>query len=139
MSQITPNVVISCFEETRNRLFFHAWHITHILNCASELASAEYPINLPTHRMLLEDDEHFAPAESLIRLAAGKVEEWTKGGGTILVHCQGGVSRSPAIVMAWLILYKNYSFDDAWTTVAKAHRYTQPNRYFVKILKALAR
>lgn len=138
MSQITPTIVISSFEETHNRLFFHAWHITHILNCATELSSAEYPVNLPTYKILLDDDEDFAPAEALIRLAAGKLEEWTKGGGTVLVHCQAGISRSPTVVMAWFILYKGYSFDDAWTTVVKAHPQSRPNRYFVKILKALA-
>ena len=138
MSQIVPHVVISCFEETQNRIFFHAWEITHVLNCASELMSAEYPFPCPVQKFMLEDDEGFAPAESMIRLAAGKLEEWLRGGGTVLVHCQGGVSRSPTVVMAWLIIYRKYSFDDAWTTAVKAHPHARPNRGFVKILQALS-
>ncbi len=31
----------------------------------------------------------------------------------LLVHCQGGINRSPAIIIAYLVMYKSYSVDDA--------------------------
>jgi protein-tyrosine phosphatase len=31
----------------------------------------------------------------------------------LLVHCQGGINRSPAIIIAYLVMYKSYSIDTA--------------------------
>jgi len=31
----------------------------------------------------------------------------------LLVHCQGGINRSPAIIIAYIVIYKSYSVDDA--------------------------
>ncbi len=33
----------------------------------------------------------------------------------ILVHCQGGVSRSPTIILAYLVKYTSMSFDESIT------------------------
>jgi atypical dual specificity phosphatase len=137
MSQITPQIVLGSLENASSDLFFRAWKITHILNCAVEHGSFQYPNQLPTIYVPLEDDEYPA-AESLILNAAGALEEWTKKGHVVFVHCKAGVSRSPTIVMAWLMVYKNYSFDDAWTSVVKARPYARPNSGFVKILKSLS-
>jgi protein-tyrosine phosphatase len=32
---------------------------------------------------------------------------------TLLVHCQGGINRSPAIIIAYLVIYKSYTIIDA--------------------------
>ena len=138
MSQITPLVVLGNMTDASSDLFFRAWSIQRILNCAEEHAGHQYPCDLPKLCVPLEDDEYPA-AESLVLNAAGKLEEWTRQGLVVFVHCKAGISRSPTIVMAWLILYKKYSFDDAWTTVVKARPFVRPNPSFVKILKSLGK
>jgi atypical dual specificity phosphatase len=136
MSEITPHVVLGDMGNASSELFFRAWKITHILNCAAEHISHKYPAELPSVCVPLEDEKHPA-AESLILTAAGKLEEWVKQGYRAFVHCKAGISRSPTVVMAWLITYRGYSFDDAWCKVVKARTMVYPNPYFVQILKEL--
>ena len=54
----------------------------------------------------------------------------------IFVHCNAGISRSPAIIIAYLIKALNYSFKDAFNYV-KSKRNIKPNDKFIKELQNL--
>ena len=54
----------------------------------------------------------------------------------IFVHCNAGISRSPAIIIAYLIKALNYSFKDAYNLV-KSKRNIKPNEKFIQELKDL--
>ena len=136
MSEVLDNIVIGDMENASSELFFRAWGITRILGCAVEHINHRYPSTAPSIIIGLEDDEYPA-AESQLMVAAGQLEQWINQGHRVFVHCKAGISRSPAVVMAWLIRYKNYSFDDAWCTVVKARQIARPNPHFIKILKGL--
>jgi protein-tyrosine phosphatase len=41
------------------------------------------------------------------------VKESIDGGGIVLIHCKQGVSRSPALGIAYLMENRGYTFDDA--------------------------
>lgn len=53
----------------------------------------------------------------------------------ILVHCHAGISRSPTIVIAYLMRAENMTFTDAYNYVAKRRAFIRPNNGFVKQLK----
>ncbi|XP_034194713.1 dual specificity protein phosphatase 19 [Osmia lignaria lignaria] len=55
----------------------------------------------------------------------------------ILVHCNAGVSRSPAIIISYLIISEKLSYSDAYAKVKKLRNYIKPNEGFVKQLKML--
>ena len=55
----------------------------------------------------------------------------------IFVHCNAGVSRSPSIVIAYLIKSLNYTFNDAYNFVKKKRNIIKPNEKFIKELKDL--
>lgn len=57
--------------------------------------------------------------------------------GVVLVHCNAGVSRSASVVIAFLILKKRMSFDDAFELVKERRPAIQPNSGFVKQLREL--
>lgn len=57
--------------------------------------------------------------------------------GTILIHCNAGVSRSASICIAYLILEKNMSFDAAFALVKSKRECIQPNPGFLQQLKKL--
>jgi len=57
--------------------------------------------------------------------------------GTAYVHCQAGISRSPAIVMAYLI-WKGSSFEEAYQCVKQARPIARPNESFIRQLKQYA-
>lgn len=55
----------------------------------------------------------------------------------ILVHCNAGVSRSPTLVIAFLMLVKRFSFLEAYDHVKKARNCINPNVGFIKQLQNL--
>ncbi|XP_054007985.1 dual specificity protein phosphatase 19 [Hylaeus anthracinus] len=55
----------------------------------------------------------------------------------ILVHCNAGVSRSPTIVISYLMLSKKLSYDNAYGEVKKIRHCIKPNEGFVRQLKML--
>jgi protein-tyrosine phosphatase len=59
-----------------------------------------------------------------------------KAGGTVLVHCHGGVSRAAALVLAYLIGEEGLSYTTAWERLRKARPVVAPNDGFVQQLRA---
>lgn len=55
----------------------------------------------------------------------------------ILVHCNAGVSRSATVVIAYLILIKNFSYIEAYNCVKKSRNCINPNAGFIKQLQNL--
>uniref|UniRef100_A0A2A4J9H9 Uncharacterized protein n=1 Tax=Heliothis virescens TaxID=7102 RepID=A0A2A4J9H9_HELVI len=56
-------------------------------------------------------------------------------GGTVLVHCHFGVSRSAAVVIAFIMEKYSLCFEDAFTLVKSKRRFVGPNVGFVAQLK----
>lgn len=59
-----------------------------------------------------------------------------RSGGNVLVHCQQGVSRSPAIVIAYLIHDLGISYEQAYALVKRCRPCINPNPGFVAGLRA---
>ena len=55
----------------------------------------------------------------------------------IFVHCNAGVSRSPSIIIAYLIKSLNYNFKDAYNFVKYKRNIINPNEKFMKELQSL--
>ena len=63
-------------------------------------------------------------------------KEEEKEGGSCLVHCQMGCSRSVAICVAFIMWKEGLSYDEAFERVKKARAISRPNIGFVKALEA---
>lgn len=55
----------------------------------------------------------------------------------ILVHCNAGVSRSPAIIIAYLMIVMKLSYDEAYDKVKAVRSCIRPNDGFVKQLRSI--
>ena len=55
----------------------------------------------------------------------------------IFVHCNAGVSRSPSIIISYLIKSLNYSFNEAYNYVKNKRNIIKPNEKFMKELQNL--
>ncbi|XP_018402790.1 PREDICTED: dual specificity protein phosphatase 19-like [Cyphomyrmex costatus] len=55
----------------------------------------------------------------------------------ILVHCNAGVSRSASIVIAYLMIIKKLSYDEAYNIVKRARSCIRPNDGFIKQLRSI--
>eukprot|EP00842_Homolaphlyctis_polyrhiza_P001970 jgi/Hompol1/2774/HPOL_006156-RA len=61
-----------------------------------------------------------SPLQNLIPFFSGcsqYIDHAFTQGGSVLVHCNGGISRSPAFVVAYLMEYHNFTFGDAFQIV----------------------
>lgn len=90
-------------------------------------------------------DKKFVPCLDLpetcinevLREACAYIRGTHNNDGSVLVHCNAGVSRSAMVVIGYLILEKNYSFQDAYDLVKRKRPSIQPNSGFLKQLKSL--
>ena len=56
-------------------------------------------------------------------------------GNKVLVHCQGGISRSPTLVIAYLVQKKNLTLGNSFELVREKRPIIDPNEGFLYQLK----
>ena len=70
-------------------------------------------------RFPIHDHEEFADEQGVV---AGTLLPWIQEsrlcGSPILIHCEAGISRSPALVLTFLV-WKDFDFDEALKLVSK--------------------
>ena len=95
----------------------------------TELQHIEY-LQVP-----LRDDEN----ENLLRHISDAYAfmKRFKSQNSIMVHCNAGISRSAAIICAFLMMDMKYSLDKALEMVKSARSQASPNPGFLKQLKVL--
>lgn len=122
LSQITPTLFLSGAEASLNAALVSQKGITLIINATLSHACPAYPgvecvrvpvSDLPTANL----GTHFEQVAERIH--------GNRAGGT-LVHCAAGMSRSPALVMAYLMRYRG-------VTLCKAHRWVQESRPYIRL------
>eukprot|EP01062_Namystynia_karyoxenos_P050409 TRINITY_DN39189_c0_g1_i1.p1 TRINITY_DN39189_c0_g1~~TRINITY_DN39189_c0_g1_i1.p1 ORF type:complete len:230 (+),score=71.40 TRINITY_DN39189_c0_g1_i1:80-691(+) len=105
--------------------------VTHILCFAEELCV--FPDDFAYHQIRIADHEsseltpHFAAAFAFIDAALAS-------GGGVLVHCNAGISRSPSLVIAWLMGHLGVGFDEAALTVLRARPCANPVAFLGELL-----
>ncbi|WAR09257.1 DUS14-like protein [Mya arenaria] len=130
IAQVDQNVYlcgIGCIKEEnlKNR------GITHILNTAEELAEFQYPAldNLSVRHILMRDAEN-QDLLAFLDTCVDHIHSVTNSGGTILVHCVAGVSRSASVCMAYLVKYKNKTLFSAYQHIFNQRPCICPNLGF---------
>eukprot|EP01039_Chlorochromonas_danica_P002911 gene2911-3178_t len=65
------------------------------------------------------------------------IDQVVDEGGRVLVHCYAGISRSAAVVIAWLMQRFQWNYDKAFLHVLSCRRKICPNNHFAKTLREL--
>ncbi|GAA0138520.1 protein phosphatase [Lithospermum erythrorhizon] len=123
--------------------------ITHVLClCSNEIgqSDSQFPelfeyknFSVSAQRLSQISDDEDASIGGLFEEACDFINHVENLGGKILVHCFEGKSRSATVVLAYLMLRKNFTLLEAWNTLKRVHRRAQPNDGFAKILLDLDR
>jgi protein-tyrosine phosphatase len=110
--------------------------ITHVV-----CAAASPRIRFPTHFKYLKlEGLRDRPTQDLtphFEKAFEFIDDVCASGGRVLVHCFKGVSRSAAVVCAYLIVRKNLTLAEALDLVRAARRSVAPNQGFLRQLRAM--
>ncbi|XP_027125507.1 dual specificity protein phosphatase PHS1 [Coffea eugenioides] len=110
--------------------------ITHILClCANEIgqSDSQFPELFEYKNFSVCDNEDTLISD-IFKEAHDFIDHVEQTGGKVLVHCFEGKSRSATLVLAYLMLRKNYTLLEAWNALKRVHRRAQPNDGFAKVL-----
>ena len=102
--------------------------ITHILNCTCEI-ECHFPAKFAYRQLGLKDPD--PDLGSHIQAACQFIDEGLES-GAVLVDCQGAISRSPSIVLAWLCR-QGATLEGAVAELTKFLQ-TRPNRVFLEAI-----
>nr|QBK86547.1 MAG: dual specificity phosphatase [Marseillevirus LCMAC102] len=136
MSKITEQLYIGSITEASDKKWLDDHFITHIVNCAVEIKNF-FPNKYNYLRLDLYDSpeqslyQTFEPTHKFIKNAIGN-------GGTILVHCYAGVSRSSSIILYFLMKIKGWNYREALKYTKSKHSKTNPNFGFARQLVSVS-
>lgn len=137
----SPSIFLSSAAAAGNCDELQRLGITDVINVASSVPPPTNPCsNVTYHRYPLEDNASqdllgaLPPILALIDQLGS-----TSPPRRILVHCLWGVSRSVAVVAAWLISRRNCTLEQSMAMVRAGRPIANPNPAFCAMLFKLAR
>ncbi|XP_043704769.1 protein-tyrosine-phosphatase MKP1-like isoform X2 [Telopea speciosissima] len=128
-SRITDHIYLGSDAVARSREILRQNGITHVLNCVG-FVCPEYFKNDLVYKTLWLHDSPSEDITSILYDVFDYFEDVREHGGRVLVHCCKGVSRSTALVIAYLMWRNGQSFEDAFQYVKAARGVTNPNMGF---------
>lgn len=105
--------------------------ITHIL-IAGKFLEKFFPNDFEYHQINIIDRE-----TQDLSLYFEECNDFIKNAKKVLVHCVAGKSRSPSIVIGYLIAEKKMSFKEAFNLVKSKRSIVDPNANFIRNLQYL--
>ncbi|EMD35755.1 hypothetical protein CERSUDRAFT_53137, partial [Gelatoporia subvermispora B] len=137
---LPPSLYLGPCSAASNKAFLTVKCITHVLSVGS--TPAEKVDGVAYHRLSLNDSPTSSiteVSEEACKIIENAIASKSKGGvkGKILVHCSAGISRSPTLVVAYLMRAHKMSLKAALGQVAKARPPVSPNPGFLQQLKRL--
>lgn len=132
MSQIKQRIHIGNFRDAQDLKYLQRTGITHILCSAAELFPV-YPDRFNYKHVKANDipsynlARHFHEGADFIKNA---IEE----GGSVLIHCAAGISRSVSLTLAYFIKHEGMSLQSAYSLVKSKRFIANPNPGFMQQL-----
>ncbi|CAG2107078.1 unnamed protein product [Medioppia subpectinata] len=141
--EVFPNVFIGDERSVRNKPFLKMIGITHVVNCAEgsgftmvSTGSGYYADVGIKYIGINVLDVPQARISAHFHECANFMDKAIREGGKVIVHCYMGLSRSATITIAYLMIKKQMSAEEAVRTVRR-NREIRPNDGFLRQLLAL--
>ncbi|GAA6038510.1 hypothetical protein JCM8097_004605 [Rhodosporidiobolus ruineniae] len=137
--EILPGLYVGPFQPSWKLDILQGLGITHIL-CIAEtreqhLFRPKFPDNFVYHIEEIRD----ADDQNLIRIfpqVRDFIDSALVQGGRVLVHCGDGISRSPALVTAYVMIKTGLTHEDAFAFVQARRFCVAPRTEFIHQLEA---
>lgn len=135
--QVLDRVWIGGHSTATNESFMRENNIGLIVNCTRHVPSP-FRDDIATYRIPIDDHPEWKSLfQQHLRIVAQQIHTvLTESHQSVLVHCHAGVSRSATVVGAYLIIYRDFSVDDAIGTIqARKPETFRPSPIFKDILQ----
>ncbi|XP_067102028.1 dual specificity protein phosphatase 18-like isoform X1 [Osmerus mordax] len=127
VSQITPSLFLSGVDAAQKLTLITNRNITLIINATAELIVYPNYKGVEVLHVPVQDQPH-APLRHYFESVAESIHN--NHSGHTLVHCSAGRSRSPALIMAYLMKHKGVSLRQAHEWVLENRPHIRPNAGF---------
>lgn len=135
MTQVTPRLFIGSYDEASDLYWLMRNKITRVVNM-----SEEHVNYFPDNFLYFRGDAFDHPSQSLLKIFKEGYKfmiEGMKNGGSILVHCHAGISRSASMVIYYLMKTYGWSLNKSFAYLKKLRPRIQPNSGFMDQLKIM--
>lgn len=129
-SQLTDFLYVGGAVAAKDKTMLLRLGITHVINCAANVAPAFFPDEFRYYNIRLRDHSTQDIARHFYNIF-DFIETARQSGGRIFVHCIKGISRSPTMVIAYLMWYKRMGMYKALDFVRQARPVVDPNAGFI--------
>lgn len=129
MSLVAPNLHVGDEAAAASLHVLHEAGITHVLNCTHLPNALEGVAGAPAYLQLGLRD-HVSDSPMLQSAFAAGVEFITAAlasGGSVLVHCRAGISRSPTLAVAYLVSATRQPVEQVFERMRTQRHIIDPN------------
>jgi len=136
-TRLLPGLFVSGAVEANSFHTLRHLGITHVLNATEDLLLPDEDhcfasvLRVPLRDVEEEDIRPHLP------LAAAFIDDAMAQGGGVLVHCHAGQSRSCTIVLAWLMIHREFTLRRAVDFLQRHRPQAAPNAGYMAALIAL--
>jgi len=138
MDKITDKIFITSYETSLKIDVMKEYEIKTIIYISEQRklnnVLTQYKENNIDHHYFECEDRGSENIHKFFSKVVNIIESKKNSEGNILVHCMAGISRSPTLVMAWLI-HQGMTFKEAWNYIKQKRAIVGPNDGFEKQLK----
>ena len=131
IDKITDKIYLGEMDGLEDHNYFSKEKITHIISLIDIKIDNLKDLNITQKSIVDIEDTDNAKLYKYFKECIEFIESADK----IFIHCMCGVSRSPSIVIAYLLWKTHCSYYDAYYFVKNRRRFIYPNEGFVEQLK----
>lgn len=135
--KVYPHIYIGNAKFASDKALLKGLGITHIVNAAQEIPDFFKGDSSFQYLHLKMDDIPEENASRFFQVSSDFIMNAIKNGGTVLVHCAMGISRSVTILMYYLMKTLHISSEEALQMVRNCRPIAQPNPGFMEQLNRI--
>ncbi|KAH9942911.1 protein-tyrosine phosphatase-like protein [Amylocystis lapponica] len=136
--EILPNLLLGPLQASKSLQTLQSLGVTHIVCIRDAKEGFAVRPRFPEHFQYMVLDVEDTEEQNLIRLfpqAKQFIDAAITQGGRVLVHCNGGISLSPAFVVMYVMQHYQLSWEDALHLVQNRRYCISPNGGFMTQIK----
>lgn len=129
-SMVRENLLIGSGANAQDPAVIKNHGITAIVNCTEDIPNVFENSGVKYMRVSVKDTWK-QPISNNFASTYAFIDRELKKGGTVMVHCMAGISRSSTIVIAYLMKAESRSFDSVYAEVMGKRKQASPNLDFI--------